>query len=161
MPKYWSEEFDFFDGSKRYYVSVKPHDFRKNRFFKLIPYPTGARFVVDVEIRTISNERNTRVSAAVRILEPDGERYDMYSVTEVIDSLEETSQRRYLAIKGEYVVDISLLVLDVDSGKSMSGNRRLMTLETLSQDVLAANLFTAGISAILGGFIGAVLALLL
>ena len=63
---------------------------------------------------------------------------------------------RYLALKGEYFLGVTLISTDpADEAKGRLGNRRLITLEAFSQDLAMTNILFVVFGGLLGGLLGA------
>lgn len=149
MPRFWPAEISLYGGEERFLVRTKPRDFRHHAWLSWIPYRTGDLFIADVEVSGISVSGARSLSILCDLREPDGQRYEEFATTAPTLPFTKSTNTRYLAIKGEYVLDVTLVSIESDV-MSQTGNRRVVTLEAVAQDVIVANYAVALVALVVG-----------
>lgn len=187
MPRFWSAEIHLDDNEFR--VEARPQGFRGSRLLSWCPFRTGDKFAARVKIASRNGsvlERDMRFICRLR--EPDGAKYYLIDQSLRMSSLPylTITPTRYLAHRGEYVLDVTLayndqpditnILLDPSTEQFedcegveqvqilrkqfIFGNRRLISLEAASQDFWVLNI-TLAFAAAVGTFLGVFLVRLL
>ena len=156
VPRFWSEEISLWGGEEMFRVRAKPKGLRGNKLLSWLPYRTGDKFIANVEVSRVRGTRALEVHCTLK--EPDGGLYPVITKNNPSLPFTDSTDRRYLATKGEYILDVTLVSLDSTDKTKVDGfNRRLITLEAISQDVAVANILMA----LAGGVVGAILTLVI
>ena len=107
MPRFWSAEISLYGGEETFLVGVKPRDFRRHGWLSWIPYRTGDRFIADVEVSAIKVSGARSLSVLCELQEPGGQRYQEFATAAPTLPFTKSTDTRYLAIKGEYVLHVT------------------------------------------------------
>ena len=128
MPRFWPEEINLMDGEERFLVRATPRDFRRHKLLSWIPYRTGDTFLSDVEVSADRVSGTMSLQVSYTLTEPDGQQIQVIWADEPPLPFTASTERRHLAIKGEYVLDVTLSLSTESTLGVARGTKQLGTL---------------------------------
>ena len=139
MPRFRSADIELKEVGK-FHIEAIPNDFREDSSLSWIPYRAGTEFTANIKISS-DITLNKAIRIICRLREPDGQHYTV--IDHNLSSLpySEPTLTRYLALKGEYILDITFLdgpqiTAMKEIGEFMGKTRSCDTEEITGHDTL-------------------------
>ena len=157
MPRYWPVVIELWNGEEIYRVEGRPVGFRGKKWLSWIPYQTGAEFVVNVKVSSLKTTGTRDLYIFSTLTEPNEAEYTVIEEQSIKPPFETKTALRYLARTGEYVLGVSLYSLNQAKPPGERFNRRVLTLESQSQDRAVGTILLALITSVVVFVVGTII----